>query len=244
MGFNAAILILFRGRDLAFNAPGVKAVVHNPGGAVNLNKTFQLRLRANAHTLGNDESGVLMIRFLTFSLSLYWAIFFALNAVSLLALSGQGAAHMAGVVSHGLPGLGEAVSARPFLNVAFVAVFTLSAALFLWCIFASVLLSGENRHQFRDVTGAAFSIAAAAMTMVLASAVTVPSTALFQAIGLTIAGLAGSYAAIAAERIAEQNDEIEHEGQTLARVMALNAAHSSLLARFSGRDGNTGGGGG
>ncbi len=175
-----------------------------------------------------------MTRILTFSLSLYWAIFFACHSVSMLAGFGQGGAIAPGVFSSGFPGLSDALSTRPFFMLALSAAFALTAALFLWSALSALLLSGKSERQFHDIPRHAFASAGVTVTAAFIVAATHPAAALFQSISLVVAGLAGSYAAIASEGLARTGESPEAEENTGSRMMALDAAHTSLLERVAG----------
>ncbi len=177
-----------------------------------------------------------MIRLLTFSLALYWAAFFALHALSLLAQSGQGVQALAGFADSGFPGLLAGIAVWPDTIIIFLVLFTLTASLFLRVALSALMLPGDPSRHYRDTGGPAFASAILGLVLVLIAASFNPATALFQSLGVAIAGLAASYAVFAAERITKKSEEICLEGKNVARIMALDAAHNALLARFSGRD--------
>lgn len=176
-----------------------------------------------------------MTRILTFSLSLYWAVFFACHAAAIVVSLGEEMVLSSAFLQAGFPGLLEQAFTSPVLFVGLAGAFALSAALFLWSIIAAVALPAERASQLRDISGKAVAFGGLSITFVFAATAGSPSAALFQASILCIAGLAGTYAAIAAARLADNEHEGDYDGATSARVMALSAAHSSLLTRISGR---------
>lgn len=177
-----------------------------------------------------------MTRILTFSLSLYWAVFFACHATAIVVSLGEGVALGSAFLQAGFPGLLEQTSGSPGLFLGLAGAFALSAALFLWSMMAALALPAERASHLRDISGKAVALGGVSITFVFAVGVSNPSAALFQSSTLCIAGLAGTYAAIAAARLADNELETDRDGATSARVMALNAAHNSLLTRISGRD--------
>lgn len=173
-----------------------------------------------------------MIRTITFSLSIFWSIFFAVQSLALLSATGWAGL---GAVQGGLPGIAEFAAASPLIAIVLSSLFALCALLFVWAVLASLMLSGGDAPHLWDISAIAIAMAAVVLTLLVASTINIHSIALFEAVGLYIAALAGSYAAIAAERIATVDGAVDRDDAARARVMALSAAHNTLLTRISGR---------
>lgn len=184
---------------------------------------------------GSNESGAHMTRILTIALSVYWAVLFSGQAAAIVGLH-------AGLKFNG----GEAVLAAftvPYIlkdagmivNLVLGGTFALTATLFVWSAGLSAIgqMPGQRTD---DITSKAIALGVLSTTIALVLGMSSASAALFQTIGLQIAGLAGTFAAIAGSRIVDTESYPESDRVVSARVLALNAAHSSMLARLSGRD--------
>ena len=163
-------------------------------------------------------------------LSFHWMVVFALLAV--LASGPRGLdriVSMIGFSEFAEPAFGRSLSA------VFAVIFALVAVLFLW----SLLTTGQGDGFTRpadDVAMLAFAAAIAATTALLMTVAVLPAGGLFAAVTLQICGLGASYAAINAERrslslVADDGAE----NRSAARLMAVGAAHASMLTRLSGR---------
>ncbi len=134
------------------------------------------------------------------------------------------------------PGLDALVAATPPMAVGLAGVFALCMAVFVWGAAGSLLLSGGYGS---DVARKAVALSVLALALVCLVCHETLSAQLFEALGLYVAGLGGTFAAIAAERLTCDEEFQGHDAVTSARVMALNAVHDTLLGRISGR-GETG----
>ncbi len=177
-----------------------------------------------------------MIRILTFSLSLYWLAFFGSHAVAALMASQYGLPSAFSLLNSGFPGVGQLVAGSPAVSLGFACLFFLAAAMFLWMLLASLLSKGERSGQFQSIANHTTSLAGIALAFMFVAATFNPSAELFQSISLHVAGLAGSYAAISVEFLTQPSDNKDGEMADLARVKALQATHSALLSRISGRE--------
>lgn len=161
-----------------------------------------------------------MHRILTFFVGLYWMTHFALLAVRPAAASAAGL-RMAGLE-------GELASAL-IVGAALVAV------LFLWLLVALLLEPYSAAGDVDDVARWAFAAASGMLTLALAAGASQP-TALLSHTSLPLAALLASYVAVRIEGGWLSERVKEDGGQTTgATLMALDAAHNSLLSRFSGR---------
>jgi hypothetical protein len=180
-----------------------------------------------------QESRDAMRRILSLFLALHWMIVFAALAVA-CGLDGQGGftAVLRAVglaVPPNLPYFdsGEAVS------TGFVSGFGLVAVLFLWT-FLTALFDQEGSGGTDDVARLAFGSAIGMITILFLVCALASVQGFYGITALELAALAGSWLAISAEkRMMEQR--LSHEGepvQSAARMMALGAAHNSLLRRL------------
>lgn len=163
-------------------------------------------------------------------LSFHWMVVFALLAV--LASGPHGLDRIVSMI--GFSELAEPVFGRS-LSAAFAVIFALVAVLFLW----SLLTVGQGDGFTRpadDVAMLAFAAAIVATTALFLVVAVLPAPGAFAAIALQTGALGASYAAIHAERRSLSlvvADGGEHS--SAARLMAVGAAHASMLTRFSGR---------
>lgn len=176
------------------------------------------------------QSGTCMNRILTSSLSAFWAIFFAVQSIAMLSILVTGK----GTIAAAFPGLNGLVSSMPTMSVGLAGVFALSSAVFSWTAGASLLIAGPEGARVLQK-----AVAVAVLTLSLICVVSYPimSIELFEALGLYIAGLAGTYAAAGTETLMDSDEKAANDPAMPARVMALSAAHNSLLGQISGRIG-------
>ena len=163
-------------------------------------------------------------------LSFHWMVVFALLAV--LASGPHGLDRIVSMI--GFSELAEPAFGRS-LSAVFAVIFALVAVLFLW----SLLTTDQDDRFTRpadDVAMLAFAAAIAATTALLVAVAVLPAGGLFEAVTLQIGGLGASYAAIHAERrsLSLVVDD-GGENRSAARLMAVGAAHASMLTRLSGR---------
>ena len=122
------------------------------------------------------------------------------------------------------------------LSLFFGVIFTLVAALFLWCFVTAFTAGGDFPGDYENVAAKAFGIAVAAITALLLTSFSRNAHMVVATAALT-AALAASYAAVINERramalgAAAAVDEI----QAVVKRVALGAAHASLLSKLAGR---------
>ncbi|MEX0343880.1 MAG: hypothetical protein AB3N20_03080 [Rhizobiaceae bacterium] len=169
-----------------------------------------------------------MNRILTLSLSAFWAIFFALQSTAMLSML------VAGKGTTAFPGLSELVTIMPIISAGLAGVFALTSAVFLWTAGASFLIAGPEGARALQK---AVTVAVLTLSLVCVVSHAIMSISLFEALGLYIAGLAGTFAAAGAETLLDSEEQAANDAAMPARVMALSAAHNSLLGQISGRIG-------
>lgn len=180
-----------------------------------------------------------MPRTLTSFLTFHWAAAFAL--LSMVCVMGGGGAEQAlsmlGLAEAGLIDGGGATAA--LLSLAFA----VCAVLFFWAFVTSLM--DDPGAEGDDVAGMAFASAALLATLLMICGAVTFVAGLFPAVAVYLAALLASYLAIQAERFAAviSATPSESDVRAAARIMALGAAHVSMLSRLSGRaDANLGGG--
>lgn len=181
-----------------------------------------------------------MPHILTSFLAFHWALAFALLAI-VCVMGGDGGAVAA------LDLLGVSLShsnldggvVPALLSLAFTVGSVLFAWAFLTAFFSDQMVEGND-----DVMRMAFGAAGGVLSLVLICGTTQGATGLFPVVAAHLAALLASYLAIRAESWSSSMSGVpgEEDFRAAARVMALGAAHSSMLARLSGRpDANMGG---
>ena len=171
-----------------------------------------------------------MNRILTTSLSAFWAIFFALQSTAMLSVLVAGK----GTAAPAFPGLSEVAAATPMTAVGLAGVFALSSAVFSWTVGASLLISGPDSARTLQK---AVALAVLSLLLVCVLSHAVMSIELSETLLLCVAGLAGTYAAAGTEALLVAEEPAANDAATPARVMALGAAHNSLLGQIIGRRG-------
>jgi hypothetical protein len=121
----------------------------------------------------------------------------------------------------------------------FATAFACASALFLLPL-AELLLDRRARRAPRF--DPAFAASALALTVLLLAGAVHAVADLVPVVESLLAAVLASFVAIAAEQGAALSAEADDgpERMSLARLMALSAAHDSLLARLAGRPGTAG----
>ena len=170
-------------------------------------------------------------------LALHWAAVFALLAL-ICVVEGNGAPVAAlrmlavAVSPHDLSGPGLAL-----LSALLAVGFSVVAILFIWCFVTTFSGSETVEGDAEDIVRMAFAGAVAMMSLLLVGGTTMGIGGLFPIVAMQLGALAASHLAILAEgwstslATTPDNDDI----RAAARIMALSAAHSSMLSRISGR---------
>jgi hypothetical protein len=180
-----------------------------------------------------------MPRVLTSFLTFHWAAAFALLSMACVMGGNGGAAQALGMLGLAEGDLLAHASATPLLSLASA----VCAMLFFWAFAASVL--GDPAAEGGEVAGMAFASAALLISLLMICGSVNVVAGLYPAVAVHLAALLASYLAIQAERLAAviSASPGENDIRAAARIMALGAAHVSMLSRLSGRtDANFGGG--
>jgi hypothetical protein len=177
-----------------------------------------------------------MRRILSLFLALHWMIVFAALAM-LCGVDGQGGftavLHAVGLaVPSNLPyfAAGSAVS------TGFASGFGLVAVLFLWTLLTA-LFDQEESGGMDDVARIAFGSAIGMITILFLVCAFASVQGFYGITALELAALAGSWLAISGEKRLLEQPALPHGEpvQSAARLMALGAAHNSLLRRLQGQ---------
>ncbi|KFB10215.1 hypothetical protein [Nitratireductor basaltis] len=164
-----------------------------------------------------------MSRSIQISVSLFWMAFFAIGASTRL------------LSAHNLLFEGDGVSAG-VLQAVLALVPALAAALFAWLLFTT-LSTLEDALALPQVTDLAFGVGVLAlMVSILAGAVTATDAMDVAAAALSaMAALMASYLAV--RWFSVQNDPVElaetQDRERAARVLALKAAHGTMVDRLA-----------
>jgi hypothetical protein len=172
-----------------------------------------------------------MPRALTTLLTFHWAAAFALLSMACV-MGGSGAAQALSMLGLAQTGLLDGGSAAATLLSPAAAV---CAVLFFWAFVTSVL--GDPEAEGSDVVAIAFASAALLVCLLMICGSVTFVAGLYPAVAVHLAALLASYLAIQAERFAAVRSAApgENDIRAAARVMALGAAHVSMLSRLSGR---------
>jgi hypothetical protein len=177
-----------------------------------------------------------MPRIIALFVSAYWMAFFGLLTLAAMA-EATGEVFLI-FQSLSLPGaLPVSAEAGPVLSSALAVGFLLVAVLFLWTLATALLQRSHGPGETDEVARTAFGVAAGMMTVLLGVGVGYPVPGLFASASLQLLALLVSYVAIYAEqRRATHGGEDALSGtEATARLMALGAAHDSMMPRLSGR---------
>lgn len=182
-----------------------------------------------------------MPRILTSFLTFHWAAAFALLSIACVMGGDGGAAqamNMLGLTANELfDPAGASASALLALASAVCSV------LFFWAFATSVFGDPEADGE-GDVLRMAFASAALLISLLMICGAANVAGGVYQTAAVHLAALLASYLAVQAERIAAFMSASPSEGdiRAAARLMALGAAHSTMLSRLSGRAANFAGG--
>lgn len=171
-----------------------------------------------------------MRRVLTLTLAVHWMCVFAMLGIVCTVDPRDGFAaplHLLGVDTRGIEqDGGSEVSA--FFAVAFLLV----AALFFTAS-ANLVLGRHAQAKRWPEFARAFGAGALSLTLLLLAGALQPAPCLFCTVETVLAAALVSYLAMRAEPAPRRSNH--GDAASAARLMALGAAHSSLLTRLSGR---------
>lgn len=171
-----------------------------------------------------------MRRILTLTLAVHWMCVFAMLAIVCTVEPHDGFAaplRLLGLETGDLAVDGGSEAA------AFFAVAFLLVAVLFFVAASDFLVDGRGRRH--PSFAAAFGTAALSLTLLLVAGALEPVPHLFIAVESVLAAVLVSYLAIRVEPIPRRADEEAGDIASVARLMALGAAHSSLLDRHSRR---------
>jgi hypothetical protein len=178
-----------------------------------------------------------MRHFLTSFLAFHWASVFAALAIACVVGGDGGVMSAFRLLDISIPQDGLALAGR-LPEAGFAVAFAVVSVLFFWGFVTALFGRGATRDDCDDIFRLAFGAAAGVLSVTLLAGVLLGAPRPLSAIAAHFAALVASYAAIHIERwvayksiVAAMNDNTG----TISRLMALGAAHSSLLSRLSGR---------
>jgi hypothetical protein len=176
-----------------------------------------------------------MQRLITLFVSAYWTAYFGLLALASMARATGDQGPFEGFASSFdlLAGTGDS----PTLAGALAFGCALSAALFAWTLLDAAMRPGVRRIDGDDVPRLALGVAMGVVTLVMVAGVAQPSGVAVDSTFILFIALLASYVAMHLEQAALSRRRVEDlaEPSSMARMMALGAAHTSLLPRLSGR---------
>ncbi len=134
------------------------------------------------------------------------------------------------------------MEAGPVLSTALAFGFTLTSVLFLWMMLTALAHVRRIQRDTDEIARLAFGVAAAMMTILLAVGAGFVVRGLFASASLQLLALLVSYVAVQTEQRRHSETAQTGGGDTeiTARVMAIGAAHNSMLSRISQRPANPG----
>jgi len=174
-----------------------------------------------------------MRRILSLFLALHWMIVF--SALSTLCALGRHGGFSAVLHAVGLAapaGLPDSMG-YPAVSIFFASGFGLVAVLFLWTLLTA-FVDASDSSEMDEVARLAFGSAIGMVTILFLACAFSSVQGFYAIVALELAALAGSWLALSAERRMMER-AVPEEGepvQNAARLMALGAAHSSLLRRL------------
>lgn len=171
-----------------------------------------------------------MPRVLALSVSAYWTAFFGMKALAaVLAATG-------GETAPFVPPT-DMLAGDPRATVPLAFGSAIAAALFSWMLVATAAAGAREDHAAEDVPRLAFGVAIGLTTLVLIVATLWPDRAPQGGALLQFVALLASYVAVQLEErhLARRRTEAGREQASPARMMAIGAAHTSLLPRLAAR---------
>ena len=174
-----------------------------------------------------------MRRIVVAIVALHWAIAFALLAGITSRAGDDGITAL-------LRGLGFAdglaempLLAGPEMTFGVALGFAVVAALFFWMLVSALSDDGIYPGDTDEVARVAFGGAVGLLTLMLLASSVAPAPALFSSVALQLGALLISYLVVQTDRQSQTAPAMEDEDmRQAARIMALGAAHSSLLSRI------------
>ena len=161
----------------------------------------------------------------------YWMAFFGLLALAAMAEATGEVFAIFQALS--FPGgfLDSRIPAGPLLSTVLAFGFSLASVQFLWMIVTAVAQMRGTRPESDEIARTAVLLAVGAIFIV---------RGLFASASLQLLALLVSYMAVQAEqrRTSDSNRHPGEPSEITARVMAVGAAHHSMLTRISGRTSN------
>lgn len=171
-----------------------------------------------------------MRRVLTLTLAVHWMCVFAMLGIVCTLDPRDGFAaplRLLGADAGGIEQDGGSAAA------AFFAIAFLLVALLFLAGTVNLLLGGAAQPERRPDFARAFGAGALALTLLLLAGALQPVSYLFCTVEAVLAAALASYLAMRTEPATRGTGQ--GDAAAVARFMALGAAHSSLLTRFSGR---------
>lgn len=176
-------------------------------------------------------------------LALHWAVVFALLAF--ICIDGSRGMTLAlSVMGLAMPSAELAYTGNSLVAAPLATAFLVVAVLFCWAFVEIFVNDGETPEADDGIIRIAFIAAAGVLSLILIGGAARGFGGVFVVVAVHLAALLTSYIAILGERwVAVAREPGAQEARAAARGMARGAAHSSMLARFSGRaeDRTTGG---
>jgi hypothetical protein len=178
-----------------------------------------------------------MRHYVTSFIAFHWAAAFSLLAM-VCALGGEhGVASTLNMFGLTLTGAETAALKQPLVTGTLSVLFGVVSVLFFWAFVATFFGETGSAGGGEDAVRIAFGSAAGVLSVMLIGGASQSIAGIFPMVAVQMAALLASYLAINAERWSSPFSDLpdDEDLRAAARVMALGAAHSSMLSRFSGR---------
>lgn len=178
-----------------------------------------------------------MRHYVTSFIAFHWAAAFAVLAM-VCALGGEhGVASTLNMFGLTLSNPESSALTQPFVTGSLSLLFGVASVLFFWAFVAAFLGDVGTAGGGDDVVRIAFGSAAGILSVILVGGASQAIAGIFPVVAVQMAALFASYLAINAERWSSPFSDLpgDEDLRAAARVMALGAAHSSMLSRLSGR---------
>lgn len=179
-----------------------------------------------------------MRRILTSVLTLSWASVFGLLTIGVLPSGGRGSISVFDLLGLDAASIAATAASHELIRYLLALFFLSAAVLFFWAFAVSLADRAIDVEGGDDVNRAAFATGAGALMLGLVGGTFMLVPGLFTIAMVSLAALVVSYVATFLERLSLLMSSEPGAGdiRAAARLMALGAAHSSMLSRISGRE--------
>ena len=127
----------------------------------------------------------------------------------------------------------------PMLSLLTAFGLMVAAVVFFWAFVTVTFSPRGSRDEGPAVMQLAIAVASTMLTFLLLAGALFPANGLFSSLAVAVAALLVSYLATFVERLSAAVPDVPNQDDVrdAARMMAMGAAHSTMLSRISGRSG-------